>query len=113
MIQRAFCPQYKGISATTCKRDVMRDFEKGKIELMSLFEKFDGRICLTSDVWSSRQKMGYMPLTAHFIDKDWCLNKRIICFKMIEYPHKGESLANHMFEELLSWRIHNKIFSLS
>ena len=31
MIQRAFCPQYKGISATTCKRDVMRDFEKGKV----------------------------------------------------------------------------------
>ncbi|CAL8174051.1 unnamed protein product [Prunus armeniaca] len=53
MIQRAFCPQYRGISASTCKGDVIKKF-----------------------VWSSQQKMGYMSLTAHFIDKDWCLNKR-------------------------------------
>ncbi|PRQ17147.1 putative transcription factor/ chromatin remodeling BED-type(Zn) family [Rosa chinensis] len=113
MIRRGFCPQYVGISAPTCKRDVMKKFVKSKNELLSLFEKFEGKICLTSDVWSSRQKMGYMSLTAHFIDKNWSLNKRIICFKMIEYPHTGESLANHIFEELLSWRIHNKIFSIS
>ncbi|PRQ44873.1 putative transcription factor/ chromatin remodeling BED-type(Zn) family [Rosa chinensis] len=100
-------------TALTCKRDVMKKFVKGKNELLSLFEKFEDKICLTSDVWSSRQKMGYMSLTAHFIDKNWSLNKRIICFKIIEYPHTGESLANHIFEELLSWRIHNKIFSIS
>lgn len=113
MIQRAFCPQYGGISATTCKRDVMQHFDVGKKELLSLFEKFDGKICLTSDVWSSRQKMGYMSLTAHFIDQEWCLNKRIICLKMIEYPHTGDSLAGHIFDELLSWRIHKKIFTIS
>ncbi|PRQ57747.1 putative transcription factor/ chromatin remodeling BED-type(Zn) family [Rosa chinensis] len=113
MIRRGFCPQYVGISASTCKRDVMKKFTKGKNDLLSVFEKFKGKICLTSDVWSSRQKMGYMSLTAHFIDNTWSLNKRIICFKMIEYPHTGESLANHIFEELLSWRIHDKIFSIS
>lgn len=46
-------------------------------------------------------------------DKEWNLNKRIICFKMIEHPHTGESLAIHISEELLAWRIHRKIFSLS
>lgn len=113
MIQRAFCPQYKGISASTCKGDVMKKFGKEKSDLHAIFEKLDSKICLTSHVWSSQQKMGYMSLTAHFIDKDWCLNKRVICFKMIEYPHTGESLATHTFDELLSWRIHNKIFTLS
>ncbi|BFG20774.1 hypothetical protein CerSpe_070480 [Prunus speciosa] len=113
LIQCAFCPQYKGISASTCKRDVLKKFDKERINLLAVFENLDSKICLTSDVWSSRQKMGYMSLTAHFIDKEWCLNKRIICFKMIEYPHTGESLATHIFDELLSWHIHNKIFTLS
>ncbi|KAL6295196.1 hypothetical protein ACE6H2_003338 [Prunus campanulata] len=37
LIQRAFCPQYKGISASTCKRDVMKKFgiEKSE-ELMNI-----------------------------------------------------------------------------
>ena len=113
MINRSFCPEYRGISASTCKRDVMKKFTTSKTGLLSFFERFDGKICLTSDIWSSRQKMGYMSLTAHFIDSTWSLNKRIICFKMIEYPHTGESLANHIYEELLSWRIHEKIFSIS
>lgn len=113
MIQRAFAPQFTGISTSTCKRDVMKLFIARKNELLKTFESFEGKICLTSDCWSSRQKMGYMCLTAHFIDKNWNLNKRIIAFKMVEHPHTGYSLATHINEELISWRIHKKIFSIS
>ncbi|CAM8999468.1 unnamed protein product [Rhodiola kirilowii] len=100
MIQRSFQPQFTGFSATTCKRDVLKLFSTSKAELMKFFDEFDGKVCLTSDVWSSRQKMGYMSLTAHYIDKNWVLNKRILSFKMIEYPHSGESLAQHIHDEL-------------
>lgn len=113
MIQRSFAPQFRGFSASTCKKDVMKLFSNGKDELLKFFQNFEGKVCLTSDVWSSRQKMGYMSLTAHFIDKNWSLNKRIISFKMIEYPHSGKTFAQHVYEELITWHIHEKVFSIS
>ncbi|CAM8927797.1 unnamed protein product [Rhodiola kirilowii] len=54
-----------------------------------------------------------MSLTAHYIDKNWLLNKRILSFKMIEYPHSGESLAQHIHDELIAWHIHDKVFSIT
>lgn len=32
---------------------------------------------------------------------------------MIEYPHSGESLSTHISDELISWSINRKIFSIS
>ncbi|KAL9667011.1 hypothetical protein QQ045_001356 [Rhodiola kirilowii] len=113
MIQRAIQPQFSSFSARTCKRDVLKMFSKSKSDLLNFFSEFDGKVSLTSDVWSSRQKMGYMSLTAHYIDKDWLLNKRILSFKMIEYPHSGEILAQHINEELIAWHIQHKVFSIT
>lgn len=35
-----------------------------------------GRICLTTNTWTSVQKINYLRLTAHFIDNDWKLQKK-------------------------------------
>ncbi|KAL9687260.1 hypothetical protein QQ045_031659 [Rhodiola kirilowii] len=113
MIQRAFAPQFSGFSSATCKRDVMKRFDACKSEMVKYFDTFNGKLSLTSDMWSSRQKMGYMSLTAHFIDKNWIMQKRILSFKMVEYPHSGETLANHAYEELIAWRINEKVFSIT
>ncbi|KAL9683781.1 hypothetical protein QQ045_021206 [Rhodiola kirilowii] len=64
-------------------------------------------------MWSSRQKMGYMSITAHWIDDKWNMQKRILSFKMVEYPHTGDSLASHMYEELIDWHLHDKVFTLT
>jgi hypothetical protein len=44
-------------------------------------------ISLTSDCWTSNQTIEYMCLTAHFINSDWKLQKRIIGFKELAPPH--------------------------
>ncbi|CAM8975601.1 unnamed protein product [Rhodiola kirilowii] len=64
-------------------------------------------------MWSSRQKMGYLSLTAHWIDDAWIMQKRILSFKMVEYPHTCDSLTAHVYEELITWHLHDKIFSLT
>lgn len=95
MMQRSFAPQFSGFSSVTCKRDVIKRFSSSKSELVNYFDSFDGKFSETSNMWSSRQKMGYMSLTAHFIDKDWLMHKRILSSKMLEYPHSGERLIDH------------------
>jgi hypothetical protein len=45
------------------------------ITLKFMLNDCPGRICLTSDLWTSLTTDGYMCLTAHFIDKNWVLTR--------------------------------------
>ena len=52
------------------------------------------------------QRINYMCLTAHFIDRDWVLHKRILNFCPIT-SHKGEHLAESISNCLLDWKLDN------
>ena len=64
------------------------------------------RISLTTDCWTSIQRINYMAVTAHFIDDDWNLNKKIISFVPVT-SHKGEYIAKALESSVLEWGIKN------
>ncbi|KAH0655683.1 hypothetical protein KY285_030565 [Solanum tuberosum] len=51
-------------------------------------------------------KINYMCLTAHFIDRDWVLHKRILNFCPIT-SHKGEHLTKYISNCILDWNLDN------
>ncbi len=53
------------------------------------------KISLTTDLWKSKnQKIGYMVITAHFVDFEWKLNKWMLNFIHIPPPHTGDAISN-------------------
>ena len=76
-----------------------------KQQLMIFFEKFSGKVCLTSELWSSRQMIEYQCITADFLDDDRKLNKRIILFKKLELHYSGQSLGEAIFTEIFFFEI--------
>ncbi|XP_026435119.1 zinc finger BED domain-containing protein RICESLEEPER 2-like [Papaver somniferum] len=56
-------------------------------EFFKLVKYKDGRICLTSDMWTSVTTTGYISLTAHYLDKDWVLQKKLLNFSPLPPPH--------------------------
>ncbi|KAH9734524.1 putative AC transposase [Citrus sinensis] len=77
-------------SRRTIGKDVMDLFLEEKTMLKSLICNNKQRVSLTTDLWTSIKNMSYMVITAHFIDSDWCLNRRIISFSVIE-DHRGKT----------------------
>ena len=71
-----------------------------------VFEETRPRVCLTKDTWTSIQKIHYMFFTAHFIDRNWILHKRIINFFPIS-SHKGVDMAACITNCLLEWGLNN------
>ncbi|KAH0652536.1 hypothetical protein KY289_030214 [Solanum tuberosum] len=55
---------------------------------------------------ASVQRINYMCLAAHFIDRDWVLHKRILNFCPIT-SHKGEHLVECISNCLLDWNLDN------
>lgn len=91
--------------AKTCFRVFLDEKQKLKEALR------EQRVCLTTDTWTSVQNLNYMCLTAHFIDSDWKIHKRILSFCLVE-NHKGETLGKAVEMCLLDWGI-DKILTIT
>ena len=50
------------------------------------------RVCITTNTWTSLQGINYMCITAHFIDNDWKLDKKMLNFCAIS-SHKGDDIT--------------------
>ncbi|KAK9755642.1 hypothetical protein RND81_01G040400 [Saponaria officinalis] len=61
------------------------------------------RISLTSDCWSSVITDGYISLTAHFIDENWQLQKRVLNFSFLPPPHSGVAMSIKVIGFLREW----------
>uniref|UniRef100_A0A3Q7JLR4 HAT C-terminal dimerisation domain-containing protein n=1 Tax=Solanum lycopersicum TaxID=4081 RepID=A0A3Q7JLR4_SOLLC len=93
-------------SRRTITRDCYEVFGELKINLKQSLREVQLRICLTIDTWTSMQRINYMCLTAHFIDRDLVLHKRILNFCPID-SHKGEYLTESINNCLLDWKLDN------
>ena len=91
--------------AKTCFRVFLDEKQKLKEALR------EQRVCLTTDTWTSIQNLNYLCLTAHFIDSDWKIHKRILSFCLVE-NHKGETLGKAVEMCLLDWGI-DKILTIT
>ena len=57
-------------SRTTMNRDCFDLFYEEKHKLMAVFKEIQQRVSLTTDTWTSIQRINYMVITAHWIDKN-------------------------------------------
>ncbi|XP_027183954.1 zinc finger BED domain-containing protein DAYSLEEPER-like [Coffea eugenioides] len=103
MMQTA-CPSFRIPSRWTISRDCYQLYLDEKINLKHLLKNDSGRICLTTDSWTSIQRINYMCLTTHFIDNDWKLNKKILNFCPIA-SHKGNEISKAIEKCLLEWGV--------
>ncbi|XP_057538292.1 putative AC transposase isoform X1 [Amaranthus tricolor] len=106
-------PTTKTISRNTSKSDVVKMYEREKENLKFLLGSISSRICLTSDCWSSITSDGYITLTAHYVDDNWVLKKKLLNFCFMPPPHTGVHLSDHVCSLLKDWGILQKIFSIT
>ncbi|KAK8594348.1 hypothetical protein V6N13_126156 [Hibiscus sabdariffa] len=100
----AFAKLYHLPSRYTIRRDCLDLFNSMKRSKKNSFGKDTSKICLTTDTWTSLQRVSYMVLTAHWIDDEWMLQKRIINFCLI-YAHRGESISQALEKYIRDWGI--------
>ncbi|KAK4280639.1 hypothetical protein QN277_012238 [Acacia crassicarpa] len=106
-----FEPRFPIPSRRTIGREMWQLYV-GEVKVLKKFLKQSAkRVCLTTDCWTSSQNFNYMCLTAHFIDDEWNLHKRILNFVMIE-NHRGDTIGKAIEQSLLDWEI-EKVFTLT
>ena len=82
------------------KTDVYRLYESERETLKRELASLPGRVCLTSELWSSLKIEGYMCVTVHYIDRNWKLNIKIMMFCALPPPHTCMNIAMQLLESL-------------
>ncbi|KAF7131754.1 hypothetical protein RHSIM_Rhsim09G0046200 [Rhododendron simsii] len=103
----------KFISRNTAKSIVGKMYQREKESLKHALELIPSKICLTSDLWSSITSDEYMVLTAHYVDENWVLQKKILSFSNVPPPRSGAILADRLISLLKEWGIEKKIFTIT
>ncbi|KAI9194274.1 hypothetical protein LWI28_004659 [Acer negundo] len=115
---RDFCrslqPLFEPVCRNTIRNDIVKMYEEEMAREMRLLGNIQGRVAITSDLWtSSNQKRGYMTVTAHFIDDSWQLQSRLLRFMYVPCPLSAVNLSNALMECLLDWHIDRKLSTLT
>uniref|UniRef100_A0A6N2ND59 BED-type domain-containing protein n=1 Tax=Salix viminalis TaxID=40686 RepID=A0A6N2ND59_SALVM len=84
---RTIQPRFDSLSRFTVMKDCLKIYFDEK-EILKIALRGQ-RLCLTTDTWTSIQNINYMSLTAHWIDNEWKLHKRILNFCQVS-NHTGK-----------------------
>ena len=112
---RQFCkvmqPKFTIPSRVTVARDILELYDIEKAKLKVDLRKNCVRVCVKTDGWTSLQNMHYICLTAHYIDSDWKLQKRILNFCTMS-NQKGKSIGKLVEHCLHGWGL-EKVFTVT
>ncbi|KAL0288567.1 UNVERIFIED_CONTAM: putative AC transposase [Sesamum calycinum] len=106
-------PDFKLPCRNTIRSDVIEVYEEEKVKIYKLLDGLRCKVSLTTDIWTSEHShVAYCCLTVHFVDDSWELQKKILAFRKMPYPHDGETLFSFMKEMILEWNLDKKLFSI-
>ena len=84
--------------------------EESMKELLSSSAKY---ISLTTDLWTSRAKQGYIGITASFISIDFKLYDILLELKYVPYPHTSEIIQSHIESTISNWGLRGKVIAIA
>ncbi|KAK9269460.1 hypothetical protein L1049_001235 [Liquidambar formosana] len=88
-------------------------YGKEKQKVFEMIKKLHGRINLAVDMWTSPENAGYLCLTAHYVDEDWKLQKKILNFVTLDSSHTEDMLSQVISKCLMDWNIDRKLFAMT
>ncbi|KAG8371874.1 hypothetical protein BUALT_Bualt12G0008300 [Buddleja alternifolia] len=106
-------PRVQHVSRNTAKGYVLKIYEMEKEKITGILASTSSRICLTSDMWSSLVSNGYMAVTAHYVDNNWLLQKKVLVFRHLPPPHGGQNVGERLISFLQEWGIERKFFTIT
>ena len=106
-------PQIGSVYRTTMRRDCFKTFKTQKNKLINELHAHKFNISCTFDIWQGRNQLHYYVLTAHYIDSTSMLQKIILDFGNIEFPHNAIAIFIFIMSVLQKYGIKNDIFSIT
>lgn len=106
-------PQFEVVPNNDIEISCVEIYSREKQKVFEMISKLHGRINLSVEMWSSPDNADYLCLTAHYIDDDWKLHRKILNFVTLDSSHTRDMLSEVIIKCLMSWEIEFKLFAMT
>ncbi|XP_040987029.1 zinc finger BED domain-containing protein RICESLEEPER 1-like isoform X1 [Juglans microcarpa x Juglans regia] len=106
-------PMFEVVPNSAVEKAFVEIYEKEKLKVYETINKLHGRINLCVEMWSSHENIEYLCLTAHYIDEDWKLQKKILNFVTLDSSHTEDMLPEVINKCVMDWDVDHKLFALT
>ena len=101
---RAFVPELDPTFQLPVKKTIRKyldiEYQEKKETVRNLLSQ-QPSVALTTDIWSSRARQGYITVTSHFIDEKWNMRRGVLATHYMPESHTGENIAKRILEFLI------------
>lgn len=66
-------------------------------------------VCLTTDMWTARNRQGFLGVTCSFLDKTFKIQEIILTIEYVRYPHTAENISDTLLALLDEWELREKV----
>ncbi|XP_047962058.1 zinc finger BED domain-containing protein RICESLEEPER 2-like [Salvia hispanica] len=103
MLMGGINPYFKIPTIRELGSDCVKVFLLQKEEMRKFFgSRGMGRVSITAECWTSTEGLDFISVTAHCIDKEWKLHRKIISFSQLQ-SHSGEDVAAVVTAAVKEW----------
>lgn len=74
-------------------------------KMIEQIEKEAISVALTADLWTGRNRKGFLGITCSYIDPDFILKEVTLAIEHVRYPHTAEHIAECFENILKQWKI--------
>jgi hypothetical protein len=67
---------------------------------------------LTTDMWTGRNRQGFIGVTCSFLDKNFTLHEITLTIEYIRYPHTAQHISETLFAILDEWSLREKVYTI-
>ena len=108
-----FDPNYKFPSEKQCKKLLAEGYNQVKEVLTDKIEKEVVSCSLTMDLWTSKNRSGYLGVTCAFVDNSFQLCETTLAVQYLPYPHTAENIVELLNQIIDMWKLNGKIFTIT
>lgn len=73
----------------------------------------ESKISMTCDLWTSRNRLSFLGVTAHWVNADFCANSVMLGFKSFQGRHFGHRIKEEMVSLLDKFEITEKVLGIT
>ena len=66
-------------------------------------------VSLTTDMWTARNRQGFLGVTCSFLDKNFVIHEITLAVEYIRYPHTAQNISDTLFALLDNWGLREKV----
>ena len=66
-------------------------------------------VCLTTDMWTARNRQGFLGVTCSFLDKNFTIHEIILTVEHVRYLYTSQHIADTLFSILGEWDLKEKV----